>query len=175
MFLMLYVTSLWLIYFITGIWKWPSSPFWNSVLLALRWKTIPILCAALWGFWGQGKAMSGPLVIVQKQHRCDREIQPLHLKDTFCWRSFPIHSIQHSSILSIPAVRMPAFFLISQGSSGQMAFPFCTMTYVIVGHKGKRLSWKVEGSINRPSCWIDIKLEIFANFGIEKIPFYPLH
>ena len=156
-FLMLYVTSLWLIHFITGIWKWPSSLFWNSVLLALHWRTIPILCAALWGFWGQGKAMSGPLVIVQKQHRCDSEIQHLHLKGTFCWRSFPVHSIQYSSILSIPVLRMSAFLLISQGSSGQMAFLFCTMIYVIVGHKGKILSWKVEGSINRPSCWIDIK------------------
>ena len=123
-FLMLYVTSLWLICYITGIWKWPSSHFWNSMLLALHWRTIPILCAALWGFWGQGKAMSGSHVIAQKQHRCDTEIQSLHLKDTFCWISFPFHSIQHSSILSIPAVRIPASFLISQAALARWPFHF---------------------------------------------------
>ena len=161
-------------YFLTGGWKGPSSHFWNSMFLALHWRIIHILCTALWGLWGQGNAMSESLIIMQRHHRCDGEIWSLHLKDTFCWRSFHFHSIQHSLILSVPAVRMPAFFLIWQGSSCQMAFPFCTMAYVIVRHKGKILSWKVKDSINRLSCRIDIKQEIFINLGIEKTSFNPV-
>lgn len=115
------------------------------------------------------KAMSESLFIVQRQHRCGREIWSLNLKDTFCWRSFHFYSIQHSSILSITAVRIPTFFLIYQSSSCQMAFPFCTMTNVIIRHKGKIFNWKVKDSVNQEvTCQIDIEQEIFINFRIEK-------
>lgn len=66
-----------------------------------------------------------------------------------CRRSFHFYSVQHSSILSVAAVRIPAFFLISQSSSGQMAFPFCTMTHVILRQKGKPCNWKVKDSVNQ--------------------------
>lgn len=66
-----------------------------------------------------------------------------------CWRSFHFYSVQHNSISSIAAVRIPAFFLIYPNSSCQMAFPFCTMTHVIIRQKGKLCNWEVKDSVNQ--------------------------